>query len=1113
MLTNDNGFAQYQWEPIPPELDSRAVVSETLQPGFVAGRTAQPGLPTDADADYRCEAQNQDGEVRIVSGEFTTVDGRPTFTLDPIGQEIVTCTMWNSFAYEPDIALSKVNDPPVVRGDLVPPAVVRSSYVATNPGNTPLAGIQVLDNKCATVDPVETAGHNVGDLNADSLLDTGEAWQFTCDREIRASTRRAASGTTIVNTAIVTGSDPRGVEVQATATDDVQAFTPGINLVKLADGEKSVTVPAGDEVTYSFAVSNTGNTPLGLPTLTDDRCSPLTRGADVQGNDDDVLDLGETWSYTCSRSISSSTVNRASVEAPPLNPTTDAPFTGPNPPVTDTDTATVVTIDPQLSLTKIADQTLVFPGTTVTYTYQATNAGDVDLRNDTGEPGWIVDDKCAPVTGVPADDDNSGDLNDDDLLNPGETWTFTCSTDISTDTLNTGTITGQPVVDGSPVGTPIERTAQALVEVVVPDIALSKLALKAVVLDPDAAPVGPTEPDLAAYEYEVSNPGAVPLRNVAMVDDRCADPVYVSGDENSDDILDVDEVWTYTCETALQREQGSPPPLGNESGLVTNTAEVVGTPFLPGSPIVVRPPITDTDIAQVLVIEPSLSLTKSATPTVVRVGGEVTYAVEVTNTGDVGLRVIGPVDDKCAPLTYVSGDLNGNDLLDGANGREVETWVFTCARSIPKPVSPDTTDVNTAAVLGVDPLGNLYSDRDDAQVTVLDPAIALEKSVNLTLVPSGTDVTYDFTVTNAGRSPIAADDVLDDIDLSDLAVPDQPTCATPALVAKEGGNQDDRLDRDPAETWRYRCTAQVDEPTSNLAVVTGVGGTDAGLDIPVLDVASAFVQTFTPAISITKSASPTLLIGGGEVEYSYEVRNPGNVPLAQVAERLTDDTCSPVSYKSGDLDEDGVLDTPTSIFEDSADEVWLFGCTTRVDTSTKNTAVVTGTPTGPDGQPLCGTGDEVGITEPCDVRDEDTAFVTVIAPGTITIIKATTSGDDDFPFTLGGTDFTLRAGESRTFEDLDPGRYDARENAPDGWSTTDVECTDPTNDSEVAVAEGSASIELGPGETVVCTFTNTPQAGLPQTGAQNVGWLVAGGLILLVTGAGIMLVTRRRTRT
>jgi hypothetical protein len=67
-----------------------------------------------------------------------------------------------------------------------------------------------------------------------------------------------------------------------------------------------------------------------------------------------------------------------------------------------------------------------------------------------------------------------------------------------------------------------------------------------------------------------------------------------------------------------------------------------------------------------------------------------------------------------------------------------------------------------------------------------------------------------------------------------------------------------------------------------------------------------------PALTIVKSADPTRLLGGGDVTYTYQVRNTGAVPLADVATRITDDTCSPVAYVAGRLDGDDHLETPTS---------------------------------------------------------------------------------------------------------------------------------------------------------------------------------------------------------
>ena len=85
--------------------------------------------------------------------------------------------------------------------------------------------------------------------------------------------------------------------------------------------------------------------------------------------------------------------------------------------------------------------------------------------------------------------------------------------------------------------------------------------------------------------------------------------------------------------------------------------------------------------------------------------------------------------------------------------------------------------------------------------------------------------------------------------------------------------------------------------------------------------------------------------------YTYRVRNTGDVPLANVEERITDDTCSPVTYVSGDTDGDGLLDTPDSIFEDAPTRPGFHMHDARQTTT--NTVVVEGSPVDPEGNPLC----------------------------------------------------------------------------------------------------------------------------------------------------------------
>ncbi len=88
---------------------------------------------------------------------------------------------------------------------------------------------------------------------------------------------------------------------------------------------------------------------------------------------------------------------------------------------------------PSTSLTKEASTLVIGFGGVVTYTYQETNDGEVDLTDV-----QVEDDTCSPVSAVLGGDliHNVGDTNLDGKLNPGETWTFTCSMQLFEDTTN-----------------------------------------------------------------------------------------------------------------------------------------------------------------------------------------------------------------------------------------------------------------------------------------------------------------------------------------------------------------------------------------------------------------------------------------------------------------------------------------------------------------------------------------------------------------------------------------------------------------------------------------------------------------------------------------------------
>jgi len=100
--------------------------------------------------------------------------------------------------------------------------------------------------------------------------------------------------------------------------------------------------------------------------------------------------------------------------------------------------------------------------------------------------------------------------------------------------------------------------------------------------------------------------------------------------------------------------------------------------------------------------------------------------------------------------------------------------------------------------------------------------------------------------------------------------------------------------------------------------------------------------------------------------------------------------------------------------------------------------------------------------------------------GSITIIKDAVPDDpQDFDFTGDLGDFSLDDAlpddtdgitDTITFANLVSATYNVTETVPFGWDITTIVCYDG---SPTQVPTGTASIDLAPGETVTCTFTNT----------------------------------------
>jgi large repetitive protein len=668
-----------------------------------------------------------------------TISATTSTSVTVVDTETATTTIHN-----PGIAIDKTADRAMAHvGDNI-----TYTYTITNAGNIPLTIISLTDNLIQAITFVS------GDSNGDERLDIGETWVFSANYTVTSDDPNL-----LMNTASVYGMDNSEQYVNASDNASVSILKPGIALDKSASPGQ---VHVGDNITYTYMVTNAGNTQLSNITLADNLTDNITF-VSGDSNGDERLDIEETWvfsaNYTVTSDDTSPLENTANVSG------RDALLLT----VTSEDNASVAILRPGIALDKSADASFVHVGDNITYTYEVTNAGNTPLANI-----LVTDNRIDNVNY------QSGDSNEDELLDVEENWVFSSNYTVGGDDpdllMNTANVTGRDALSLL-----VSSADEVSVSVLRPGITLDKSANASFVH------VG----DNITYTYEVTNNGNTPLVNILVTDNQIDNVNYTSGDSNEDGLLDVEETWIFSSNYTVGAE---------DPDLLVNTANVTGRDALEKT-------VTASDSASAAILRPGIDIDKTASPEMAHVGDNIIYTYEVTNNGNTPLGNIQVTDNRIDNIAFTSGDINEDTLLDVE-----ETWVFT-ANYIVGSNDPDLL-VNTANVTGRDALSLLVTAEDDASVSVLSPGIALDKSSDREEAFVGDIITYTYIVTNTGNLPIA-----------ELSVSDDRIDNVTYVSGDINGNRV----LEATETWVYTAyyTVSVEDTGGDLENIAVVSGVDA----------------------------------------------------------------------------------------------------------------------------------------------------------------------------------------------------------------------------------------------------------------------------------------------
>jgi len=732
--------------------------------------------------------------------------------------------------------------------------VLTYDYTITNTGNVGIDAVSVSDDRIASVTCNVVA---IG--NGDATLDPMESVVCTAADTVTQADLDAGR---VTNIATVTGTPSGGTLTPPTATETVNADQmPMLTLVKTATETGFDTV--GDTLNYDYLVTNTGNVAVSAIAVTDDKIATVTCSVAGQGNNDAVLDAGEAVTCTASYTVTQEDIDAGSVTNNAS--ATGTPSGGTLAPATADET---VDADQNPALTTVKTATTVNfqqPGDVTSYNYVVTNTGNTTLTAPITVSDNLISSVSCPA--LPA-----GGL--------APNGTLTCTADyIATQAdLDAGSVTNLASATSGTVSSP--QTSETIPANQNPGLTIAKRSSATTL-----TAVG----QIVTYEFDLTNTGNLTLTGTTTVTD--------------------DKIGTFDCFT------GNLIPMATETctadytvtqddldaGFVTNQA------FAQNGGVTSPPASVTVDADQT----PQLTFDKRGVTTSFASAGDViTYAFDLSNTGNVTLTNIG-----------VSDPLVGAVSCPVTALAPTESTTCTATYTVTQADVDAGEVINNASATGTPPSGTPVVPTDSVRTPSTGAASATfeKRAVSTTFTEAGDTLVFEFDVENTGE-----------LTLSNIAISDPLISSVSCLRTTLAPDQSTVC------SGQYTVTqADVDNGfVTNSAELSATLPDNTAL--PTLSDTASVDATLTPELTVTKTADQTDFdMAGDTLTYTYLVRNTGNVSISAID--VSDDRIASVFCLATMLAPD---ESTTCTGTDTVSQA-------DVDVgSVTNVATVTGTPTG-----------------------------------------------------------------------------------------------------------------------------------------------------------------------
>ncbi|KRG71971.1 DUF7507 domain-containing protein [Pseudoxanthomonas dokdonensis] len=850
--------------------------------GSLGGESFSSGSAGDFDTTLTCDGSDTDPSNGLV---ISAAD---------IGN-IITCTYSNTFVIRPELTLDKSTTTTSVTtaGEQIPYTVT-----AQNTGNVPLNNVTVNDPllagnfTCTPAVPVATLAVGA------SISCSGTYTVTQADIDRNGSGDGTDDGV-IHNDATADGTTDDGTPVTDTDSTDVnlpsQTFSASFTKTPtLSDSNGNGTGSVGETINYSFTVTNTGNSSIDTVTITDPllpglscaSTAPIPPGATVAfgpvAPPADVVCTGTGYVIT------QEDIDNQGGGDIDIDNTATMDATGSNGGSASEDATGSQPIDvaqPLINLDKsVSPGTVTTAGEVVTYTFVITNPGNVTLTgvNLTDPLPGLGSITCGADT-LPVD------------MPPGDTVTCTAQLTVSQAQINAGTdIVNTATAAGDYDGDTIDDDDSAAVDVNPgPGSAeLVKTADKTFVTG-----VG----EVVTYTFTINNPSSRTLSNLQITNDTLlgaglsCEPIASLAPGASATFSCTGN--TYAVQQGDIDNQGNPT---DESTELVNT--VTGTAEYDDNGTLVTVTDSDSWSVDLPARAPQMVLTKTSNVGSVNAAGDtIVYSFQIQNLGNVTLNDLQVSDPLlpalvCTPIASLAPGATATFTCTAGNTYTVTQNDIDTGSSDAQPGDGQIDNVATvtAEVPGDGTIAPV-SDENEVNLPVRLPAMALEKTADVTQVTAPGTINYTFTVTNNGNVSIT------DLSLSDptlgLSCPTVATLQPQASVSFGGAGSG--ADQICTGTSRVVTQAQVDAggTLDNTASATGQAtDTNGSVTLNATDILQIPINQ-NPVLGFDKVADVSQVDNPGDpINYTITGVNNGNVTLQNV--NVTDSllatlTCTP----------------------------------------------------------------------------------------------------------------------------------------------------------------------------------------------------------------------------